>query len=215
MMLRYFRWDREKEVSVRKRKKGVENKGVGRRKLRGMQLESAGLHMLALMKIIQPQEWFRVRRCVWLCLLLVLAMSTLSACRTEPICILNRPAQNPAAHVTDTWIGFTRSDNDLYELTLRPDATGSLVAIYAHEHRVQYAIQSWQLGTGHRLICRFPATQGSHDPHELEGTVSREDTIVATLSNGVGGVEGRHSVQAVKAITRLFTKARSWVCSRR
>lgn len=143
--------------------------------------------MLALMKISQAQEWFRVRRCVWRCLLVVLAMSTLNACRTEPICILNRPAQNPAALVTDTWIGFPRSDNDLYELTLRPDATGSLVAISAHEHRIQYAIESWSLGTGNRLICRFSAALGSHDPREMEGTASREDTIVATLSNGVGG----------------------------
>src|SRR5437868_7005086 len=143
--------------------------------------------MLALMNISQAQEWFRVRRCIWISLLPVLAMSTLNACRTQPICILNRPAQNPAAHVTDTWIGFTRSDDDLYELTLRSDATGSLVAIYAHEHRVQYEILSWSLGTGHRLICRFSAALGSHDPHEMEGTASREDTIVATLSNGVGG----------------------------
>ena len=116
----------------------------------------------------------------------LLAVAVSSGCKAQPVCILRKPpVAYPARHFTGDWVGITHSDNDIYRMTLRADATGTLVALYIQERLVPYEIEHWYVASGGCVTCDFRHSSNPLEPRIMSCAV-KENTLVATLE-GVGG----------------------------
>ena len=95
------------------------------------------------------------------------------------------PIQYVAENVTDEWVGFSRSGDDIFKLDLRPDKTGTLV--WAGRHDVfRYGIVEWRIKASNVLNCTFGNPADAHAPVEMT-CVIEENRLVCVLNNGAGG----------------------------